>query len=130
MKTPRSAAPSRRSFLRSLLAAGAAPLVVPARVLGARSPSNLLHLGFIGVGGHGHNYNLKNFLNQDDCRAVAVCDAFRDRTEKAAATVNEKYGDTACRKLTLQMEGGNIIYGSANAGGTVDTTGAARCWAR
>ncbi|MBN8510811.1 MAG: prepilin-type N-terminal cleavage/methylation domain-containing protein [Burkholderiales bacterium] len=41
-----------------------------------------------------------------------------------------QYGDTACRKLTLQMEGGNIIYGSANAGGTVDTTGASRCWAR
>lgn len=99
MSTLRPAAPARRSFLRSLLATAVAPLFVPARLRGARAPSNQLHLGFIGVGGHGHNYNLKNFLNQDDCRAVAVCDAFRDRTEKAAATVNEKYGDTACRKV-------------------------------
>ncbi len=87
----------RRTFLRTALAAGVAPLFVPARLRGALAPSNRLHLGFIGVGNHGFGYNLRNFLNQDDCRAVAVCDVFRDRTEKAAAAINEKYGDTGCK---------------------------------
>jgi predicted dehydrogenase len=76
-----------------------APLFVPAGLRGAHAPSNRLHLGFIGVGGHGFGYNLKNFLNQDDCRAVAVCDVFQDRTEKAAAAVDEKYADRGCKQV-------------------------------
>jgi predicted dehydrogenase len=90
---------SRRSFLRTALAAGVPPLVVPARVRSALAPSQRLHLGFIGVGGHGFGYNLKHFLNEEDCRAVAVCDAFRDRTQKAANAVNEKYADSGCKTV-------------------------------
>jgi type IV pilus assembly protein PilE len=41
-----------------------------------------------------------------------------------------QHGDTACRKLTIRLEGGNVTYTSADAGGTVDTSGASRCWAR
>lgn len=41
-----------------------------------------------------------------------------------------QHSDTGCRKLTLQVEGGNVTYGSADAGGTVDTSAASRCWAR
>jgi type IV pilus assembly protein PilE len=49
------------------------------------------------------------------------------------ATANSgtsQYADSSCRKLVLLQAGGNVIYSSADAGGTVDTTGALRCWAR
>ena len=91
----------RRSFLKSSLAASAAPLFIPASVLfGSNRPSNRLTLGFIGVGGHGTNYNLKHFLSQEDCRAVSVCDAYQDRMERASQLVNETYGDEGCRMIS------------------------------
>jgi predicted dehydrogenase len=97
----RAASPSwpRRSFLKATLAAGVAPLFVPARVVRAATPSNRIQLGHIGMGGHGTQYNLKHFLNEEDCRAVAVCDAFRDRAERAAGIVNQAYGDASCRTV-------------------------------
>jgi type IV pilus assembly protein PilE len=38
--------------------------------------------------------------------------------------------DNACQKLVLRLAGGNIYYTSVDAGGTTDSTGAKRCWAR
>ena len=83
---------TRRQTLRLAGAAVAAPYFVHSRLFGAEAPSKAVTLGFIGVGGHGHGYNLKTFLYEDDCRAVAVCDAFGSRMEKAAATIEKKYG--------------------------------------
>lgn len=92
---------SRRAFVKSglagVLAAGAAPLVVPARLLGAAAPSGRVTLGCIGVGAHGLGVNLMSFLQQDDCRVAAVCDVFGRRRDKARDTVNRHYGDDACR---------------------------------
>lgn len=91
---------TRRSLLQASLVAATAPMFVPARVLGRDggvAPSNRITLGFIGVGGHGHGYNLKTFLYQDDAQAVAVCDVMADRRERAVNTINEKYGTTGCR---------------------------------
>jgi len=88
--------PSRRHFLRLPLAA--APLILPAHLLrGETAPSNKIHLGFIGVGNHGLNYNLRSFLQRPEARAVAVCDVFKSRQLKAKQAVDEHYGDTACR---------------------------------
>jgi len=88
---------SRRDFVkRAGLAVVAGPMIVPARVLGARAPSNTVTMGFIGVGGQGHNVNLKMCLEQDDCRAIAVCDVKPDARERARNTVNEKYGNQDC----------------------------------
>ena len=90
---------SRRGFLKTA-ALGAAPLILPGRVLGlngAAPPSEIIALGFIGVGGHGLGYNLQSFLQEADARAVAVCDVFASRRDKAKATVDAKYGDTGCR---------------------------------
>ena len=38
--------------------------------------------------------------------------------------------DSACQKLVLQLDRGNFSYSSVDGGGTADTTGAKRCWAR
>lgn len=88
---------SRRTVLK--LAAAAGPVIVSARVLGQNAPSNRITLGFIGVGGHGHGYNLMNFLNQDDCQTVAVCDVFGGRADAAATTVNKHYKQDGCAKF-------------------------------
>lgn len=97
MKIP---APTRRSFLKSglagILAAGVAPQFIQARLLGADAPSKKLTLGFIGVGTHGIGVNLKSFLQQDDCRVLAVCDVFGRRREEAKKLVDEKYGNADC----------------------------------
>jgi predicted dehydrogenase len=89
--------PDRRSFLKSMLAASAAPLVVSPRLFGSDAPSSKITLGFIGVGGHGTRYNLASFLQEDDCRAFAVCDVMKDRLHTAKEMVDKHNGDTACK---------------------------------
>ena len=71
-------------------------MIIPSRVLGAHGPSNQITMGFIGVGTQGHNVNLKMFLDQDDCRAIAVCDVKPEARERAQNTVNKKYGNQDC----------------------------------
>lgn len=84
----------RRQFLRNSLAATALPWAAT-RLRAA--PSETISLGFIGVGDHGHGANLKTFLKYDDCRAVAACDVFRSRTERAVNTINETYDTKDCK---------------------------------
>ena len=92
---------SRRQAVGGGLAAAAGvagvPMVLPSRVVGAAAPSKRVTLGFIGVGSHGHGYNLNNFLQHGDAQAVAVCDVFKSRAAKAKATVDKKYGNRDCR---------------------------------
>jgi predicted dehydrogenase len=94
---------SRRQFLKSglagILAAGIAPQVVPARLFGASAPSNQITLGCIGVGAHGFGVNLKSFLQEDDCRIVAVCDVFGSRRKRARQAVDEHYRTTGCAEI-------------------------------
>ena len=85
--------------MKTMLAAGVAPMVVPSSILGKTAPSNKITLGFIGVGGHGHGYNLKSFLQEDDCRAVAVCDVSKERRKQAQKTVNDHNGDSNCSTI-------------------------------
>ena len=90
---------SRRTMLKSAVA-GAVPLVMSSRVLGlnnAASPSSRITLGFIGVGSHGRDYNLRSHLELDDTQVVAVCDVFKSRCQQAKAVVDQKYGNTDCR---------------------------------
>ncbi|MHC4086543.1 MAG: twin-arginine translocation signal domain-containing protein, partial [Planctomycetota bacterium] len=71
---------SRRSFLKSGMAAAttavAVPYVILSSALGKAStaaPSERITMGAIGLGGQGM-YNLRNFLTCDDLRILAVCD--------------------------------------------------------
>lgn len=76
---PRHSQPTRRQFLGQS-AALAAPLVVPASVLGAEdkpAPSNRINLGVIGTGNQGFN-DMRGFLGDPRVQIVAVCDVNRE----------------------------------------------------
>ena len=86
--------PTRRSFLKSLLVAGAAPSFVPACVLqaaGQAAPSNKITLGVIGVGAQGQ-WDMRAFLNHDDVRVTAICDVNRRNIESARQFIAASYG--------------------------------------
>jgi len=86
--------PSRRSFLKTLLAAGSAPWFVPAHVLGAGgtvSPSNRITVGVIGAGAQGRG-DMTNFLAQDDVRVTALCDVNQRNLALAREAVTRAYG--------------------------------------
>ena len=95
--------PSRRSVLKSgmagIIAAGVAPHFVSSRLLGAGAPSKKVTLGCIGVGKHGLGVNLNSFLQEDDCRIIAVCDVFKSRCAHARDVVNKKYGSEDCVEI-------------------------------
>ena len=88
----------RRTVLKAMLAAGVAPMILPARVLGQQAPSKRITLGCIGVGSQGHS-NLQAFLNQDDAQVLAVCDVFADRREAARRKVNATYKAEGCASV-------------------------------
>jgi predicted dehydrogenase len=93
---------TRRQFLKrnfaAISAAAISPALVPATVLGregAPSPNSRIQVGCIGVGPQGRGV-MGNFLAQDDCRVVAVCDVARRNLNQALGQVNEQYADHAC----------------------------------
>lgn len=82
---------TRRRFLASAAALGAAPLILPSRLLGEDAPSRVINLGHIGTGGQGTGL-LRTFVNVPGARSVAVCDPYRQRREAAAAHVKQVQG--------------------------------------
>jgi hypothetical protein len=99
---------SRRRFLRrtgsALGAALAFPSIIPASVLGrngAIAPSELITMGFIGVGhqGGGHlfggawTYVAGGYCGRKEVQVLATCDVWRDRREGAAQKVNGHYSE-------------------------------------
>src|SRR5262245_50501488 len=95
--------PTRRTFLKTglsgIFAAAVAPQVVPARLFGQNAPSKQVTLGCIGVGTHGFGVNLKSFLQEDDCRILAVCDVFGARRKQARDEVNMQYKNNDCAMI-------------------------------
>lgn len=84
---------TRRVFLKGILAAGAAPYIVPASALGADgrpAPSNRITMGFVGVGGQGHG-DMNGFLGFPEVQAVAVCDVDGRHRQQAKGTVERRY---------------------------------------
>jgi len=94
---------ARRSFLKQVAAMGMTGLALPYIVrpsalgkAGAIAPSERITLGFIGVGDHGRNVNVKNFLSNADAQAVAVCDVDPVNRDASRDMVNKKYGNNDC----------------------------------
>ena len=86
---------TRRDFLKSAGALGAAaafPTIIPASVLGANAPSKRVALGHIGVGGQGGGV-MSGMLGLPQGTSVAVCDPFKERRERAAKQVEQRYAD-------------------------------------
>jgi predicted dehydrogenase len=94
---------TRRDFIRNTaaatLAAAVFPAVVPGSALGkngAVAPSNRIAVGVIGCGPQGRG-DMSNFLNEGDCRVVAVCDLKSDQLDLARAAVQQRYGGNDCK---------------------------------
>jgi predicted dehydrogenase len=91
---------SRRAFLRSGAALAGAltlPQIIPARLLGAAAPSNLINVGFIGTGDHGTGWNLRRYLElRELCRVRVVCDVDGARMRRAREIVDEQYQSRDC----------------------------------
>jgi predicted dehydrogenase len=86
----------RRQFLQTAVAFASAPLIVPARVLGANAPSNRIAVGFIGTGDHGTGWNLRRYLQFEDARVAVVCDVDGARKRRAKEIVDEQYRNREC----------------------------------
>ena len=88
----------RRTFLRQALAAAAAPLIVPARVLGRGggvAPSNRIALGGIGIGPRGRMV-LSSMLPERDVQFVATCDIQATMRRSVQELVDGHYGTRGC----------------------------------
>jgi predicted dehydrogenase len=86
--------PSRRSLLKSVAAAAAAPYVIPSSALGLAgtvAPSERITLGLIGCGLHGATWNLPQIFRNPDEQVIAVCDVDEARMHKGEAHVNDHY---------------------------------------
>jgi len=87
---------TRRSFVKGIAAAIAAPHIIPASALGRDgtvAPSNRITLGFIGTGEHGVGRNLRRFLAEPDAHVLAVCDVDSTPREGAKRIVEKHYAE-------------------------------------
>lgn len=85
----------RRSFLKTALAAGVAPMFLPGRVWSAEvKPNDRIGLGFIGIGKQcgGH---ISGFLGKPESQALAVCDVDTTRREHGKKMIEEGYAKQA-----------------------------------
>ncbi|HNT90041.1 MAG TPA: Gfo/Idh/MocA family oxidoreductase, partial [Candidatus Hydrogenedentes bacterium] len=89
---------TRRVFLRGAVAALAAPMIIPAPALGRGGrvgPGDRIAVGCIGVGGQGR-YVMKNFLNDQRARVIAVCDVKEACRLEAKQQVDGFYKNSDC----------------------------------
>jgi len=91
---------SRRIFVKGTITAFAAPYIVPSSVLGGNNrpaPSNRLTMGLIGLGSMGMRH-VQGFLQEEDCRIIAVCDVDANRRRAAVQEINKHYVNNDCKQ--------------------------------
>jgi len=89
-----SASLSRRDFLRTTAVATAAvtaPLIIPARLLGADAPSNRVRVGHIGCGRIAQAHDMVGVANSGLAVSVAVCDLDSRRAASGKARIEQLY---------------------------------------
>lgn len=97
---PLSRPASRRRFLKSMFAAGAAPLILPSGLVGAEAPpSGKIGVGVVGTGAQGLN-DMVNFLSQDDVRVTAICDVNQRNLGRAKDQIAKVYGTADVKTYT------------------------------
>ncbi len=87
---------SRRHFLKAGLTTAAAPLLIPASVMGADAPSKKTTIGFIGTGDHGTHWNLHRYLQLPAAKVLMVCDVDGARMRRAKAMIDAQYDNEDC----------------------------------
>jgi len=95
---------SRRDFIRNSVAAMAGtillPTIIPGSALGKNgftAANDRIVMGSIGTGSQGMS-NLRDFLKHSQSQFVAVCDLDTKHQDNGAAVINQKNGNTDCRK--------------------------------
>lgn len=95
---------SRRDFIRNSLSAVAGtiilPTIIPGSALGRNgftAASDRIVMGAIGTGSQGIG-NLKEFLKFNEVQFVSVCDVDTKHQDNAQTIINQKFGNTDCRK--------------------------------
>ena len=84
---------TRRSFLKTAIIAGSAPLILRSSLFAAdAAPSKQITLGFIGVGRQGHGL-LHACLPRNDFRVLAVSDVDTTRRDLAKQAVEAEYAN-------------------------------------
>lgn len=93
---------SRRQFLKKAAVAmgsvAAAPLIIPAKALGAEgsaAANERIGIGLIGAGGRGREV-MNAFIALPDVHVRAVCDVYADRRQAAKDQVDKAYGNQDC----------------------------------
>lgn len=89
---------NRRDFLSSAAAAFAAPMIVPASVLGrggAVAPSERITAAGIGIHGRGF-HDLRWMIGNKDVQVLAICDVWKQQRLAVKEFVDEFYGNTDC----------------------------------
>ena len=86
---------TRRGFLKTAVAAGAAPLLVSSEAFGA---NDRIVMGCIGMGGQGRG-DMGGFLGHKGVQVVAVCDVVGGHREKAKSMVDGRYGNKDCKSV-------------------------------
>ncbi len=96
---PSHPAPSRRAFLKSGLAASAAPFLLPSRTWAAESsPNAKIRMAFIGMGKQNGGL-IRGFMgNEAEVQVMAVCDVDTTRRENAQKKANEFYASKGRRE--------------------------------
>lgn len=91
---------TRRNFVKKAVGTSACLSIVPAPIIGQPqqpAPSNQITLGVIGLGSMGMRH-IKGFLQETDCRILAVCDVDKGRRTAAVNEINAHYENTDCRQ--------------------------------
>lgn len=88
----KSVSHTRRQFLKTSIAAGAAvagPQIVAAETLGKPGANGRIGMGFIGMGLISGSH-LKTFAGMDEVQPLAVCDVKKWQLEKAAGVLKQR----------------------------------------
>lgn len=83
-----------------------APNIITSAALGntnRAAASERLRIGVIGTGGRGMDV-MRAFMANADVQVVAVCDCYQERRERAAAAVNQAYGNQDCKAYIDMLE--------------------------
>ena len=82
----------RRGFIQSMIAAGAAPVIVPSSVLGKTAPSNKLQIALFGCGRVASTMDMQGVVdNHDLAMLTTICDVDSERLPYFKQLVANRY---------------------------------------
>lgn len=97
----------KRFTRRGLLAAAAAPMIVPSRVLGQRAgavaPSDKIVMAGLGIGNRGGG-DMQALLTYPQVQVVAVCDVRDERREAIKSAIDKRYGNRNARMYAVHED--------------------------